>query len=252
MSAILEVTELSVSYGRVRAVRDVSVEVNAGEIVGLLGPNGAGKTTILSAIAGLVAPTEGQIRYKGEMLGGRKPEQIVRMGLALVPENRRIFNRLTVAENLQLGGTTRRDRDGERRDRKRLLEVFPALGTKLRDRAGSLSGGQQQQLSIARSLLTQPELLLLDEPSLGLDPQTVRQLFATLQELRAEGLTILLAEQNAVRTLEIADRVFVMRTGQVVLSGPAAVVASDMDYRREYLGGNRGNRTDAAAEELRV
>jgi branched-chain amino acid transport system ATP-binding protein len=218
----LELDGLSVHYGPVAAVREVSLQVNRGEIVGLIGPNGAGKSSTLHAIMGLVPQTQGDVRMDAASLIGRRPEDIARSGVALVPEGRRIFPELTVDENLRLGAAAQR---GGRRAYEegigRIYELFPAVADSRRRQAGALSGGQQQQLAIARALLAQPDVLLLDEPSLGLAPQVVDAVFETLSTIRDQGLAILLVEQRAQRTVALADRSHVMSNGRVRLTlGP--------------------------------
>jgi branched-chain amino acid transport system ATP-binding protein len=233
---MLEIDDLHVSYGNVAALRGVSLEVQRGEIIGLIGPNGAGKTTTLAAIFGLVAPRQGSIAFEGESLLRRQPEQIIRLGLGLVPEGRRIFGTLTVAENLQLGATVRSDKAAVAADRRRVLELFPVLDRYLDTPAGRLSGGEQQQLAIARALLARPVLLLLDEPSLGLAPQVIDLVFDTLAEIRESGTTILLVEQNAARTVEFADRTYVLRSGTVAMSGTRSEMTERADFAAAYLG----------------
>jgi branched-chain amino acid transport system ATP-binding protein len=233
---VLKVEELSVSYGRVPAVQDISLEVNEGEIVGLVGPNGAGKTTTLATLFGLLQPAAGLIAFEGKSLRGQSPERIVRLGIGLVPEGRQIFGTLTVAENLQLGATTRRDKRAVRTDTDAVLDRFPALERYFDSPAGRLSGGEQQQLAIARALLSRPRLLLLDEPSLGLAPLMIDLVFDTLAQLRTEGTTVLLVEQNAARTVELADRSYVLRTGKVALSGSREELLARPDFESTYLG----------------
>lgn len=233
---MLSVEELHVSYGRVPALKGVSLEVNEGEIVGLVGPNGAGKTTMLSTIFGLLKPLSGAILLEGRSIVGEPPERIVRLGLALVPEGRHIFNGLTVSENLGMGATVRGDRAEVRRDITRLLERFPVLERYYDTPAGRLSGGEQQQLAIARALLSRPRLLLLDEPSLGLAPVVIDLVFDALAELREEGVTVLLVEQNAARTIELADRSYVLRTGQVALAGDRDELQRAEEFESAYLG----------------
>jgi len=232
---MLRVEELTVRYGTLPAVRSISLAVEEGEIVGVIGPNGAGKTTTLSAVMGLVTPAAGSISFQGEPLDGCGPEDIVRRGVALVPEGRQIFSSLTVAQNLELGETPLGRRAGSEA-RERVLERFPALRGLYRKPAAVLSGGEQQQLAIARALLSRPRLLLLDEPSLGLAPQIVDLVFDTLAELRDEGVTIVLVEQNAARTLAFADRTYVMRSGQVVRAGTRSDFAEHPDVAQQYLG----------------
>jgi branched-chain amino acid transport system ATP-binding protein len=216
---VLTIDDLVVRYGSVTALKGVSLDVGAGELVGLVGPNGAGKSTLLNAVAGLVRPHRGDIRFEGTSLVGLRPEQIVRMGIGLVPEGRRIFATLTVAENLALGATARSDRAGRAADEEALLERFPVLRRLHSAPAGRLSGGEQQQLAIARALMARPRLLMLDEPSLGLAPLVVDLVFDTIAALRTEEqVTVLLVEQNVVRTVSTADRTVVLRTGEVAMA----------------------------------
>jgi branched-chain amino acid transport system ATP-binding protein len=233
---MLEIDNLRVNYGRAPALKGVSVSVSEGEVVGVVGPNGAGKTTLLSAIFGLVSPSSGSIRLSGRSLVGRPPERIVRLGLSLVPEGRHIFKSLTVAENLAMGATVRTDRAQVRVEMSGLAERFPALAQYRDAPAGRLSGGEQQQLAIARALLSRPRLLLLDEPSLGLAPLMIDLVFTVLAELRESGVTILLVEQNAARTIELADRSYVLRTGEVALAGTRTDLQAAEDLETAYLG----------------
>jgi branched-chain amino acid transport system ATP-binding protein len=233
---MLSVNGLAVRYGRVAALHSISFEVSTGEIVAIVGPNGAGKSTTLAAITGTVAPVGGTIRYLDQDLIGQSPERIVRRGIALVPEGRQIFSSLSVAENLQLGTTTRKDRSEARADLERILERFPILRSYYRSSAAKLSGGEQQQLAIARALLSKPRLLLLDEPSLGLAPLMIDRVFETLNELRESGVTILLVEQNATRAVALADRTYVLRTGRVALSGARDELLRTTDFAAVYLG----------------
>jgi branched-chain amino acid transport system ATP-binding protein len=232
---LLQVDKLHVAYGRVPAVRGIDLEVHRGEIVGLIGPNGAGKTTTLSAIFGLVRAASGRVRCRGVDLLGSAPELIVRHGLAIVPEGRHIFHTLTVAENLALGSTARSDKPGSG-ELDVILGRFPVLRKYYKSPAARLSGGEQQQLAIARALLSKPELLVLDEPSLGLAPKVVDLVFNILGELREEGTTVLLVEQNAARTLQFADRTYVLRTGQVALAGNRAELETAQGVTDAYLG----------------
>jgi branched-chain amino acid transport system ATP-binding protein len=233
---LLEVEDLVVHYGRIPALQGISLKVSEGETVGVIGPNGAGKSTTLAAIMGLVAPSRGHIVFEGRSLVGQTPAQIVRGGLALVPEGRRIFGTLTVGENLQLGLTVRRDRVLANADLERVLDRFPALRTYHASSAAKLSGGEQQQLAIGRALLARPRLLLLDEPSLGLAPLMIDRVFETLEELRTEGVTILLVEQNAARTAEFADRTYVLRSGAVTMAGSRGQFQRTADLGDAYLG----------------
>jgi branched-chain amino acid transport system ATP-binding protein len=216
---VLEVESLHVSYGRVPAVRGVSVGVQAGEIVCIVGPNGAGKSTTLLTIAGTLSPSAGAIRLDGAPIGGRAPEAIARMGVSLVPENRHVFTQLTVEENLRLGSQMRRDRERIEEDYERILGHFPFLRERLDTPGGKLSGGEQQQLVIARALMTAPKLILLDEPALGLAPLIVDTVYEILQTLRAQGITLLVVEQSTNRAIANADRLYVMRSGEIVLEG---------------------------------
>ena len=218
MTALLELAEVEVRYGAVAAVRDVSMGVQEGEIVGLIGPNGAGKSTTLHAIMGLVPTRSGSIRLRDTTLTGKPPEAIARLGIALVPEGRRIFPQLTVDENLRLGLAGRRSRAGAEEDIDAVQELFPIVREFRRRQAGVLSGGQQQQLAIARALVAKPDLLLLDEPSLGLAPKIVDIVFDALGEIRRRGVTVLLVEQRAQRTVAFADRTYLMSNGEIRLT----------------------------------
>jgi branched-chain amino acid transport system ATP-binding protein len=217
-AAMLEIAALDVSYGGVAAVRGLSIEVGKGEIVGLIGPNGAGKSTTLHAVMGLVPARGGEIRLAGESLRGRAPEAVTRSGISLVPEGRRIFADLTVEENLRLGLSGRRSREGAGEDIESVYALFPIVKEFRRRRAGVLSGGQQQQLAIARALVAGPDVLLLDEPSLGLAPKIVDVVFETLAEIRQRGITVLLVEQRAQRTVAFADRTYLMANGEIRLT----------------------------------
>ena len=232
---LLVVDALTVAYGAVVAVRDVSLDVTPGEIVAALGPNGAGKTTLLRALAGALKPQHGSVVLDGEILTGLVPEAVLRRGVALVPEGRHVFPALTVEENLTVGGIARTDRDELRADTERWLGRFPILGERANQLAGTLSGGEQQQLAIARALMSRPRMLLLDEPSLGLAPIFVDRIFELIQELRAEGVTVLLVEQNVHRALEIADRAYVLSVGSVVASGSTDQLVEG-ELERSYLG----------------
>ena len=233
---MLRIDELRVNYGRVPALHGISLHVDKGEAVTLVGPNGAGKTTTLSAIFGLVALAGGTILFEGESLVGASPENILRRGLALVPEGRHIFGTLSVGENLQLGTTARKDRHEADDDLKSVFARFPVLESYYHRTAGTLSGGEQQQLAIARALLSRPRLLLLDEPSLGLAPVVIDVVFDALEELRKEGVTILLIEQNAARAVEFADRAYILRTGRVAHSGTRDEILRMEDFETAYLG----------------
>jgi len=231
---MLEIHNLSLSYDSVTAVREVSFSVAEHEAIGLIGPNGAGKSTIMKAIAGLLTPRSGEILFEGRSLKGMTPDQIVKTGLVLVPEGRQIFATLTVAENLALGRAARPG--GKPEDVERLLDRFPVLRERYRSPASGLSGGEQQQLAIARALLTRPRLLLLDEPSLGLAPIMVDRVFEIIDEIRASGVTVLLVEQNALRTMAFCDRCHILRTGSIQHSGTQAELAGELDLAHAYLG----------------
>jgi branched-chain amino acid transport system ATP-binding protein len=234
---MLRVVDMTVAYGPVTALRGVSLEVAAGELVAVLGPNGAGKSTLLKTISGLLAPVSGGVLLNGEEVGGVPAESLVGRGVALVPEGRLVFPRFTVAENLLIGAASRRDRDAIEHDLQRTLRTFPVLADRASQLAGTLSGGEQQQLAIARGLMSRPRLLLLDEPSLGLAPIVVDRVFELIAGLRGEGVTILLVEQNVHRALEVADRAYVLSVGRVILAGSAAELRSThAELERAYLG----------------
>ena len=233
---MLKVENISVSYGAVKAVRGVDIEVGAGEIVALLGANGAGKTSTLMAIMGLVKPETGTVLLDGKPISGLATEQIVRSGLTLTPEGRRVFPNLSVEDNLRLGGVAARSSRARQQRHEEVLDLFPSLRDRLGQSAGTLSGGEQQQLAIARSLMSRPHILMLDEPSLGLAPQIVEVIFALICDLRRRGLTIILVEQNVDLSLEIADRGYVLANGQVVLAGAATDLLASEGVERAYLG----------------
>jgi branched-chain amino acid transport system ATP-binding protein len=228
-----------VRYGAIAALRGVSLRVEQGEIVGLIGVNGAGKSTTLMTIAGVLQPRGGTIDFQGESIVGSPPEDIVRKGIALIPEGRRIFPGLTVEENLRLGGSIRSDRSAVQRDLDEMCQRFPVLADRLSQAAGTLSGGEQQQLAIARGLMSRPTLLMLDEPSLGLAPQLVDEMFRLVAQLHTTGVTILLVEQNVERTLDIAGRVYLLNTGEVEFEGMASELRERVDFESAYLGGSR-------------
>jgi branched-chain amino acid transport system ATP-binding protein len=237
MSALLEIDGLHVRYGDLAALRGVSLRVGEGEVVCIIGPNGAGKSTALAAIAGGVALAAGRIDFDGVSIVGRSPEQIARRRVSLVPEGRHIFGTLTVAENLRIGGYICGDRRGSQDDMERLLGIFPRLKERLGYPAGQLSGGEQQMLAVARALMTRPRLLLVDEPSLGLAPLIVDQIYATLLDLRKrENLTLLINEQSSSRILKYADRIYILRGGQVQLEGNAADLRDGEAIKHAYFG----------------
>ena len=233
---LLEVEDLTVAYGPIAAVRGVGLTVAAGEIVAVLGANGAGKSTTLQAVTGLLPARRGRVVFDGQPVSGRPAEQIVRLGMTLVPEGRRIFAAMTVDENLRIGGAIRRDAADAARTRDEMLALFPILAARRHQAAGTLSGGEQQMLAIARALMSQPKLLLLDEPSLGLAPQVVDAIFDLLVELRRRGLTLLVVEQNVHMALEIADRAYVIAHGEVAMSGTARDLLASDEVERAYLG----------------
>ena len=233
--ALLSVTDLHVSYGRVPALRGVSLKVRRGEMVGVVGPNGAGKSTLLLTIAGVLRPTQGNVQLGDGSLVRQTPEDIVRKGVSLVPERRHIFAQLTVEENLKVAAATRTEKQQTKRDLEELYERFPILGERRTSCGGNLSGGQQQQLAIARALLTRPQLLLVDEPSLGLAPLLVERVFDSLAALRDEGVSILLVEQNAVATIEMSDRIYVLRRGEIALEGEGTDATIRADIVKSYI-----------------
>jgi branched-chain amino acid transport system ATP-binding protein len=239
---MLAVENLHVSYGSIVALRGVSLQVAEGEIVAVIGPNGAGKSTLLLTIAGIVRARQGKIDFAGSSVLGAAPERLVSSGLSLVPEGRHIFGSLTVAENIALGATTRVDREGVATDTGRVLDLFPVLRERLRQRAGKLSGGEQQMLAIARALLAKPRLLLLDEPSLGLAPLVVKQVYDAIEELRRGGVTILIVEQSVGRALKVADRTYVLNSGAVTISGRSAELHGTAAFDAAYFGAMSGAR----------
>ncbi len=233
---MLELSNIVVQYGVVKAVRNVSLKVGQGEIVALLGPNGAGKTTLVSAAVGILPVAAGSIRFDGTDITRKAAETVVGMGLTLTPEGRRVFADLSVADNLYLGAATRRDRGAVAEDIDRYLKMFPILGERYHQVAKTLSGGEQQMLAVARSLMSRPKLLMLDEPSLGLAPRIVDRIFELMIDLKKSGLTMLVVEQNATEALRIADRGYILASGQVVYEGNAAEMAESEDLMEAYLG----------------
>jgi branched-chain amino acid transport system ATP-binding protein len=232
---LLNVEGLQVAYGGIKAVKGVSLEVRERELVTLIGANGAGKTTTLKAIAGWLRPVRGSIEYAGRDITGRPAHELVRVGVALVPEGRGVFGRLTIEENLAMGAYTRRDAQVAA-DRERAYALFPRLAERRRQLAGTLSGGEQQMLAIARALMSRPKLLLLDEPSMGLAPLMVQKIFETIKAVAAEGVTLLLVEQNAKLALEFCSRGYVMESGAIVLADTADALLRNPEVRRAYLG----------------
>lgn len=236
MSTLLDVKNIEVAYGKIVAVNDVSLNVNEGEIVTLIGSNGAGKSTTLRTISGLLKPKKGEISFNGKRIDGTPGHEIVGLGICHAPEGRRIFARMTVKENLELGAFLRNDKAGVSSDMDRVLELFPRLKERIQQRAGTMSGGEQQMLAVSRALMGSPKLLLLDEPSMGLAPVLVEMIFDTITKIRQQGTTILLIEQNAMAALEVADRAYVLESGKVKLSGKAAELRKNDEITRAYLG----------------
>nr|WP_202488758.1 ABC transporter ATP-binding protein [Streptomyces sp. SID5473] len=233
---MLEVEDLRVAYGKIEAVKGISFSVEAGQVVTLIGTNGAGKTTTLRTLSGLLKPAGGRIVFDGKPLDGIPAHKIVALGLAHSPEGRHIFPRLSIAENLQLGAFLRSDKAGIAQDIERAYELFPILRERSKQAAGTLSGGEQQMLAMGRALMSRPKLLMLDEPSMGLSPIMMQKIMSTITELRSQGTTILLVEQNAQAALSLADRGHVMEVGKVVLSGSGEQLLHDESVRKAYLG----------------
>lgn len=234
---MLRVENLHVYYGAIHAIKGVSLEVNEGEIVTLIGANGAGKTSILRTISGLEKAKEGKIEFLGRNIAGLPAQQIVRMGVSQVPEGRRAFTNMSVTENLELGSYLSKDKEANSASMKRVFEYFPRLHERRNQIAGTLSGGEQQMLAMGRALMSKPKLMMLDEPSMGLAPILVRQIFSIIEEIHKEGTTILLIEQNAHMALSIASRGYVLETGKIVMQGPARELLESEDVKNAYLGG---------------
>ena len=234
---MLKIDNLHVYYGAIHAIKGISLEVNQGEIVTLIGANGAGKSTTLRTISGLLKPKEGTIAFEGNSIGGVPAHEIVKRGISQVPEGRRIFADMTVMENLDLGAFTRSDKDGIKADLKMIFERFPRLEERKEQQAGTLSGGEQQMLAMGRALMSRPRLLLLDEPSMGLAPLLIKEIFSIIVDINKAGTTVLLVEQNANMALSIAHRAYVLETGRITLSGDAKDLAASEEVRKAYLGG---------------
>lgn len=234
---MLKIQGINVYYGTIHALHDVSFEVNEGEIVTLIGANGAGKTTTLRTISGLMRARQGEIEFLGQPIAKKAPNHIVEMGLSHTPEGRRIFANLTVMENLEMGSFTRKDKQGIRADYDHVFSKFPRLEERKKQIAGTLSGGEQQMLAMGRALMARPKLLLLDEPSMGLAPLFVKEIFSIIQDINRSGTTILLVEQNANMALSIANRAYVIETGRITLAGDAKELAASPEIRKAYLGG---------------
>lgn len=233
---MLKIENINVYYGAIHALKNVSFEVNQGEIVTLIGANGAGKSTTLKTISGLLAPKSGSIQFLGQSLLGLPAHKVVEMGIGHVPEGRRVFSNMTVLENLELGAYIRKDKEEISKDFSRVFERFPRLGERKNQLAGTLSGGEQQMLAIGRALMSRPSLLLMDEPSMGLAPLLVKEIFQIVKEINEQGTTILLVEQNAHMALSVAGKAYVLETGKVVLQGDAQDLAKNEAVRKAYLG----------------
>ena len=233
---VLELRNVSTHYGLVSVLRNVDMQIHEGEMVCLLGGNASGKTTTLKTILGYVKPSEGDVLLDGQVVSGLSTTEVVRRGISMVPENRRLFAEMTVSENLDLGAYQRSDADGIKRDREQVLEVFPRVRERLKQKAGTLSGGEQQMVAMGRALMADPKILLMDEPSMGLAPVLVEQVFEIIKEIRALGKTVFVVEQNANMALSIADRGYVIQTGQVVLSDTAPNLLANPLMREAYLG----------------
>ena len=237
MGTMLTINDINVFYGAIHAIKGVSLEVNEGEIVTLIGANGAGKSTILRTISGLLKPKTGSIQFEGQEIAGMPAHEIVKTGISQVPEGRRIFAEMSVLENLELGAFTRKDKDGIKADMELVFERFPRLKERIGQLAGTLSGGEQQMLAMGRALMSRPRLLLLDEPSMGLAPLLIKEIFTIIQDINKTGTTVLLVEQNANMALSIAHRAYVLETGRITLSGDAKELAASDEFRKAYLGG---------------
>ena len=234
---MLKIDNIHVYYGAIHALKGVSLEVKAGEIVTLIGANGAGKSTTLRTVSGLLAPKSGGISFLGENIAGMPAHEIVKHGISQVPEGRRIFAEMSVQENLEMGAFTRKDKAGVEKDFEIVYNRFPRLKERRKQQAGTLSGGEQQMLAMGRALMSRPKLLLLDEPSMGLAPLLIKEIFSIIEDINREGTTVLLVEQNANMALSIAHRAYVMETGRITLQGAAKELAASEDVRKAYLGG---------------
>jgi len=233
----LTVEAVDAGYGRIPILHGVSLTVHAGEVVSIIGPNGAGKSTVLRVIVGVLAPWQGQVRFNGEIISGRRPDEILQRGLAFVPQGRIVFPQMTVLENLEMGAYSERDRARVDQALERVYQLFPVLLERRKQKAGTLSGGEQQMLAIGRALMIQPRLLLLDEPSLGLSPRLLDIIFDKLAELKAAGMTMMIVEQNAAKALALASRGYVLELGRNRFEGPGPALLADPEVKRLYLGG---------------
>ena len=236
MAAMLEVSDIHTFYGNIEALKGISLEVQEGEIVTLIGSNGAGKSTTLRSISGLTPPREGSIRFEGQEIGEMPPQEIVQLGISQSPEGRKCFQRMTVRENLELGAYLRRDSEGIEKDLQRVFELFPRLEEREKQKAGTMSGGEQQMLAIGRALMAEPRLLLLDEPSMGIAPVLVERIYETIAEINNQGTTILLVEQNANFALDVSKRGYVLEVGKVALSNDSESLRHDPEVQKAYLG----------------
>jgi len=234
--AMLSVNNLQVHYGMIQAIKDVSFEVNEGEVIALIGANGAGKTTILHTVSGLLQPTKGSVIFEGQDITKVPAHKIVSLGMAHVPEGRRVFAQLTVLENLKLGAYTRKDKNEMEETLQMIYKRFPRLEERKNQIAGTLSGGEQQMLAMGRALMSHPKIILMDEPSMGLSPIFVEEVFKIIRDISAEGVTVLLVEQNAKKALNIADRAYVLETGNIILQGDAKKLMNDESVKKAYLG----------------
>lgn len=234
--AMLEIKDLCVNYGVIKALKGISFEVNEGEVIALIGANGAGKTTTLHTITGLINAKSGSIVLEGRDITRTPAHKIVKMGIAHVPEGRRIFQNLTVLDNIRLGAFTRKDKDGIAEDIEKVYKLFPRLSERKTQVAGTLSGGEQQMLAMGRALMSKPRIVVMDEPSMGLSPILVSEIFEIIESIRKQGTTVLLVEQNAKKALSIADRAYVLETGKIVLSGKASDLINDESVKKAYLG----------------
>lgn len=235
--SMLKVNDINVFYGNIQALKGISLEVKEGEIVTLIGANGAGKSTLLKTLSGLLKPKSGTIEYLGGTISGMAPQAIVKAGISHVPEGRRVFSNMSVEENLELGAYTRKDTSGIRKDMEMVYELFPRLLERRKQLSGTLSGGEQQMLAMGRAIMAKPKLLLLDEPSMGLAPLMVKQIFNIIQQINQTGTTVLLVEQNANMALSIANRAYVIETGRIQIAGTAAELSASEEIKKAYLGG---------------
>ncbi|HEV2129118.1 MAG TPA: ABC transporter ATP-binding protein [Thermomicrobiales bacterium] len=234
---LLRVDSIDAAYGKVQILHDVSMVVHPAEVVSIIGPNGAGKSTVLKSVMGLLNPSAGEVRFAGEAITGMRPDQVVRQGIAFVPQGRIVFKGMTVTENLEMGAYTLGDKRKQRELMNQVFTIFPRLGERPRPQAGTMSGGEQQMLAMGRGMMSEPKMILMDEPSLGLAPLFVEQVFERIRELKAQGMTLLLVEQNAVKSLSISDRAYVLELGRNRFTGTGEALLDDDRVRKLYLGG---------------